>query len=280
MAIGLVIDATFASSSPTGALEGPNGIAESLHVSVEAANLVTTLFLLGYVCGPLVWAPLSEFYGRRWIFYITFLGYLIFNFLCAWAPNFAALLIGRWITGTFVSAPLSNVPGVLADIWPPMQRGNAMALFSAMCYIGPALGPVISGFFALDENWRWSFYVLIWLAAAAIPFMLTIPETFAPIILLKKAKRVRALKIPGYENVKAPVELTDRSLVSLYKVALTRPWRILIDPISLFCAIYLSVVYALLYMLFTIYPIVFQEKRGWNYGGGCFRRGFQLMIVC
>lgn len=52
--IVLVINATFASSSPTGALEGENGIAKGLHVSVEASNLVTTLFLLGYVFGPLM----------------------------------------------------------------------------------------------------------------------------------------------------------------------------------------------------------------------------------
>jgi hypothetical protein len=68
--------------------------------------------------------------------------------------------------------------------------------------------------------------------------------------------------------VKAPVEDNDRTLVGIYKVALTRPWIILFDPISLLCAIYLAFVYTLLYMLFTIYPIVFQEKRGWNSGVG------------
>ena len=54
----------------------------------------------------------------------------------------------------------------------------------------------------------------------------------------------------------------------MFHVALTRPWRILIDPISFAVAVYLAVVYALLYMLFTIYPIVFQQKRGWNSGVG------------
>jgi len=67
-----------------------------------------TLFLLGYCAGPLFWAPLSEFYGRRYIFYISFSIYNIFNFLCAWAPNFAAMLIARFITGTCASAALSN----------------------------------------------------------------------------------------------------------------------------------------------------------------------------
>ncbi|GAB7341290.1 hypothetical protein MBLNU457_7561t1 [Dothideomycetes sp. NU457] len=261
----LVVNATFASSSPSGALDS---LSQELHVSVEAAGLVVTLFLLGYCAGPLFWAPLSEFYGRRWIFYLTFILYIAFNFFCAFTPNFAGLLVGRFLTGTFASSSLSNAPGVLADIWGPVERGNAMALFSMMTFIGPALGPVIAGFLELKENWRWVFYVLLWLGGLTLIPMFTIPETLPAIVLQNKARRVRALKIPGYEDVKAPVEVTDRKLSHMYAVALTRPWKILVDPISFATAVYLSVVYALLYMLFTIYPIVFQQKRGWNSGVG------------
>ncbi|KAG9241059.1 major facilitator superfamily domain-containing protein [Calycina marina] len=264
----LVCNATFASSSPSGSLGGPNGIAVEFGVSAEVAGLVVTLFLLGYCFGPLFWAPLSEFYGRRWISYISFTGYIAFNFLCAWAPNFAALLIGRFLTGTFASAPLSNAPGVMVDIWPALERGNAMALFSMMTFVGPAIGPVISGFLELKKNWHWSFYVLIWLGAATALLLLTIPETYPPQVLLNKAKRIRAKKIPGFENVKAPIETSGKTLTSIFKVALSRPWIILFDTISLLIAIYVAFVYALVYMLFTIYPIVFQQQRGWNAGVG------------
>lgn len=264
-AILLVVNATFASSSPSGCF---GSISEQFGVSTEVAGLTITLFLLGYCAGPLIFAPLSEFYGRRWIFYISFALYLAFNFLCAFAPNLGALLVGRFLTGTFVSAPLSNAPGVLADLWDPLQRANAMAGFSAMVYVGPALGPVIAGFLELKEDWRWSFYVLLWLGGVTAIVMLTIPETYAPTVLYNKAKRIRMAKIPGYENVKAQAENSDRTLAGIYKLALTRPWIILFDPISLLCAIYMAVVYALLYMLFSIYPIVFQEKRGWNSGVG------------
>ncbi|RAL61455.1 hypothetical protein DID88_009384 [Monilinia fructigena] len=135
------------------------------------------------------------------------------------------------------SSPLSNSPGVLADIWGPVERGNAMALFSMMTFAGPALGPVISGFLELKRTGGGT-------------------------------SMIRALKIPGFEDVKTPVEASNRTLSQIFKIALTRPWQILIDPISFAVAIYLSVVYALLYMLFTIYPIIFQEKRGWNSGVG------------
>lgn len=114
ISVVLVVNATFASSSPSGCL---GSISKELHVSEEAAGLVITLFLLGYCAGPLIWAPLSEFYGRRWVFYLTFICYFAFNFVCAFTPNFGGLLAGRFLTGTFASAALSNAPGVLADIW-------------------------------------------------------------------------------------------------------------------------------------------------------------------
>lgn len=60
ISILLVINASFASSAPSANIAG---ISREFNVSAEAAGLVTTTFLLGYCAGPLVWAPLSEFYG-------------------------------------------------------------------------------------------------------------------------------------------------------------------------------------------------------------------------
>lgn len=263
VAISLVLNATFASSSPSGCIEG---IAEEFGVSLVVAGLVITLFLLGYCFGPLFFGPLSEFYGRRWIFYSTFVAYLAFNFLCAFAPNFGALLVGRFLTGTMASAALSNTPGVFADIWGVVERGNAMAVFSMITFAGPGTSPMISGFLQLKKNWRWSFYVLLWLGGLSLAFLITIPETHPATVLTNKAKRIRRRKIPGYENVQSPSEASNQKLGQIFKIALTRPWIILFDPISFLVALYISVTYTLLYMLFSIYPIVFKQMRGWNSG--------------
>lgn len=265
VALLLCVNSTFASSGPSGCLAS---ISRTFGVSEEVAGLVITLFLLGYCAGPLIFAPLSEFYGRRYVFCVTFTFYLAFQFLCAFAPNFASLLVGRFLTGTFASSALSNAPGVLADVWGPVERGNAMAIFSVMTFTGPALGPVVAGFLELKKDWRWIFYVLIWFSAIAELLIFTIPETYPPVVLINKARRIRATGIAEYQNIKAPAEAMNRKLSSIFAVALLRPWLILFDPISFLVAVYLSVVYTLLYMLFTIYPIVFQQKRHWNPGVG------------
>ena len=132
--MALVVNAAMTSSAPSGCLPS---IAEEFGVSLEAAGLTITLFLLGYCVGPLFFAPLSEFYGGRWIFYITFIFYMAFNFLCAWAPNFGALLVGRFLAGTFAAAPLSNLPGGPGGHLEPdraRQRHGCFCLYGLVCY--------------------------------------------------------------------------------------------------------------------------------------------------
>ena len=143
-----------------------------------------------------------------------------------------------------------------------------MILFSVATFVGPALGPVAAGFLELKKDWRWTLYMLLWLAAITEVLLLTLPETLSSIILLHRARRIRKISNQKTQQVQAPVEATDRSLVTIYKRSLTRPWIVLFDTISLLIAVYYAVVYTLLYMLFSIYPIVFQQKRGWNAGDG------------
>jgi Na+/melibiose symporter-like transporter len=83
----LMVSATVASSGPSGCFAG---ISEHFHKSQVETGLVITLYLLGFVAGPLVWAPLSEFYGRKIIFLGTFSGYFAFNFLCAFTNSWVS----------------------------------------------------------------------------------------------------------------------------------------------------------------------------------------------
>ncbi|KAI9158092.1 Major facilitator superfamily multidrug transporter mdrA [Paramyrothecium foliicola] len=259
VAVFLAFNGNVASSITSGST---NSITEEFGVSRVAASLTTTLFLLGYCAGPLVFAPLSEFYGRRWIFHATFLIYFAFTFLTAWPPNFGSLLVGRFLAGTFIAASLATAPGVLVDLWDSIDRGNAMAVYSGASWIGPALGPVLSGFFQLKKDWRWGMFACLWLGAFTIVLMLTIPETHSPTILQQNAKRARS---QGYD-VQSRGEANQPKLLHVYKTSMTRPWILLFDLISFLCCSYILVVFTLQFMLFSIYPIVFQDMRGWNAG--------------
>lgn len=257
----LTMNGNFASSITSGSL---NSITKEFKISEVAAALTTTLFLLGYCFGPFVFAPLSEYYGRKCIFRITHPLYMAFSFLCAFAPTFWALLLGRLLCGILMSATLTISPSIISDMWDGLERGNAMAIFSNAVWIGPCIGPIVSGCLALDHDWRWGFYVVLCCGGLVTPLMLIIPETYGPTILTTKAKSMRKENMSGYESVQSEFEASKSSVVEIFKDAASSPWSILFDPICFLCSLYMAIVFTLQYMLFGIYPIVFQDMRGWN----------------
>jgi len=235
--------------------------------SQEVATLTISLFVLGFAIGPLFWAPMSELYGRQRLFAITFAVFTAFNAGVCGSQNMATVIILRFFAGSFGSSPLTNAGGVIADMFPARQRGIATAIFAAAPFLGPALGPVIGGFLAESEGWRWlagflaafsGFVLFVGMAAA--------PETYTPVLLRERAKRLSKITGKVYRS-KWDVDRDTVSVGEAFKTALTRPWILLFrEPIVLLLSIYMAIIYGTLYMLFSAYPIVYEESRGWSPG--------------
>lgn len=155
--------------------------------------IYSILIFTQYCLGPLLWGPLSERYGRRIIFIISFVPYLGFTLGTALAPNIGAMLAFRFLAGTFAAAPLTNVGGLIADLWDANRRGIALSLFALAPFAGPAIGPTVSGAMAVrDVYWRWIFWVtLIFGGFCFGAFLLGMPEIFLPVLLHKEAKKLR-----------------------------------------------------------------------------------------
>ena len=101
-------------------------ISQEFHVGEEVSNLGTSLFLFGLGLGPLVWAPLSELYGRKPAVLIPTFIAAIFAFGCGAGKDIQTIMICRFFQGFFGSAPVTNTGGVLGDIWSAEQRGTAI----------------------------------------------------------------------------------------------------------------------------------------------------------
>lgn len=244
-------------------------IIEEFKISQEVATLGVSLFVLGFAIGPLLWAPLSELFGRQVLFIGTYAALTAFNAGCAGAQNAPTLIVLRFLAGAFGSSPLTNAGGAIADMFPAAERGLAMALFAAAPFLGPVLGPVIGGFLGMEAGWRWvmgllaAFSGTLWILGS-----LLVPETYAPVLLRKRAAKLS--KTTGKHYV-SKIDF-DRGKVTLgesLKVALSRPWILLFkEPIVLLLSVYMAIVYGTLYMLFGAFPIVFQQNRGWSQGVG------------
>lgn len=128
---------TFVSSAYTG---GIREIIRAFDVSQVVATLGVSLFVLGFAVGPLLWAPLSELYGRQKIFIVTYFALTAFNVGAACAQTMPALLVLRFFAGAFGSSPLTNAGGVIADMFSHTERGLASSLFGLAPFLGPAIG--------------------------------------------------------------------------------------------------------------------------------------------
>ncbi|KAG6910333.1 hypothetical protein DXG01_011401 [Tephrocybe rancida] len=255
---------TFASSAPTSTT---NAIKAQFNVSSEITYLITTVFLLGYTFGPLFWGPGSELVGRRPIFILTMCMYTIFTLGQALAQNIETLLITRFICGFFAVAPLTICGGVIADIWSAAGRGPAMSMFTASVFLGPVIGPIVGGYIIESSLvWRWVFWVMmIFAGACTILVIVAIPETYAPVILLKKAKRLRKEDPVANKAIHAEHEKQDWSIKGVVHRTLFRPFHMLfMEPVLVLITIYLSLVYGLLYALFQAFPIIFIQRRGFT----------------
>ena len=178
---------------------------------------------------------------------------------CALAPNWPAFLVFRLFCGTFASAPIAIVTGVLADIYDnPVTRGRAMAMFMVMTLLGPLFAPIVSGYCSTTIGWRWAFWIgLIYAGCSLVPILFFLPETYGPILLRDRAVRMR--KADPKLNIVAPHELEKKDLRELVTVVLTRPVRmILFEMIVTSVCAYLALVYAIFYMTFQAYPLIFQ----------------------
>ncbi|KAI1119135.1 MFS transporter [Nemania sp. NC0429] len=261
--LALASNSTLGSSLPSGA---SHYLSKEFNVSsAEQLALPNSVYLIGYVFGPPLFSPLSEMHGRRIVMLSTFFGFIVFTLACALAPTWLALLVFRFLSGAFASAPITVVGGIFADIYDdPVKRGQAIALIG-LTSLGPIIGPIISGFVS-PVSWRWTFWVGLIIAGATWPLVLVLPETYPPVILLRRAKQMRAASPNQAQNVYAPIELEDNGWKHTVTVKLARPVVMFKEPIVFCTCLYLALQFGIFYIFFQVYPIVFQGIYKFNDG--------------
>lgn len=131
MGVILAFDALSASMGSSIFSSATLPVASEFGVGREVGTLGTSLFVFGYAFGPLMWAPISELYGRRPPLVIAAFGFSIFTIAVAVAKDIQTVMICRFFAGLCGSSPLAIVAAVFADMFSNEHRGLAVAVFSA-----------------------------------------------------------------------------------------------------------------------------------------------------
>ncbi|KAM4062962.1 major facilitator superfamily protein [Hirsutella rhossiliensis] len=243
---------------------------EKMEAEFHNSRIVSVLglstFVLGISFGPMFLSPLSEFYGRRPIYLVAWTTYLVWLIPQAVTKHVAVLLVFRFMDGFAGSAFLAVSGGTVGDLFAKDELHAPMAFFSMSPFIGPSLGPLVGGFINYNVDWRWTYYVLIiWTFALWVAIIFFVPETYHPILLRNKARRLRAET--GDDRWIVPADMVERSVTRAVGRSLLRPFQLLIfEPMCLNLCIFSALLLGILYLFFGAFPLVFGTNHGFNLG--------------
>jgi EmrB/QacA subfamily drug resistance transporter len=134
---------------------------------------VVTAYLLASTATTPLWGKLGDLYGRKTLFQVCIVIFLIGSVLCGQAHGMTELISFRALQGVGGGGLMVLAMAVIADVVPPRDRGRYQGLIGAVFGVSSVLGPLLGGFLVDNLSWRWVFYVnlpvgLVALAVIAI----------------------------------------------------------------------------------------------------------------
>ncbi len=131
----------------------------SLSATLDQITWVLTSYIVAAAIftAPVGW--LAARFGRKNLFILCLVGFTAASMLCGIAQTLPQMVVFRLLQGVFGAALVPLSQAVMLDIYPPHQRGSAMAIWGVGVMVGPILGPTLGGFLTEEYNWRWVFFV-------------------------------------------------------------------------------------------------------------------------
>ena len=131
--------------------------------NLGASNDQSTWVLTSYLVSNAIILPISGWLagtlGRKRFFMICLAVFTISSLLCGLAPTLGLLLLFRVLQGAGGGGLQPMAQAILADTFPPQQRGLAFALYGITAIMAPTIGPTLGGWITFNYSWRWIFFI-------------------------------------------------------------------------------------------------------------------------
>ena len=136
-------------------------IAGSFSISDDESLWIVTMFLIAssILLPATDWC--SNVFGRKKFFLFCVALFGISAIICALAPSFEVMLLGRILQGLGGGCLLPLSQAILLESYPKHRQGEAMAIFSTGVTIAPIIGPILGGWLTTDFSWNWVFFVSV-----------------------------------------------------------------------------------------------------------------------
>lgn len=225
------------------------------------ATLGVTVYMAGMALGP-CFSSLAELTGRKCVYIIGFIIYIALQLLTVLGKNMQMLIIGRAFTGFGGGMLITTAFGTISDLFSQEKMGSPMVMISMAPFLGPVVSPLISSFVSEILSFQWVFRIMvIWSGVMAILVLSIVPETYGPVLLARKAKRIR--KQTKNQNFQAPLD-KERKFLGFFKT-LFRPFVMLFsDGVLFYFCFFAGLLNGIIYSFFTAFPYVFQTVYKWQ----------------
>jgi DHA2 family multidrug resistance protein len=131
--------------------------------NLAASNDESTWVLTSYLVSNAIVLPISGWLagalGRKRFFMICLFLFTVTSLLCGIAPSLGLLLFYRVLQGAGGGGLQPMAQAILADTFPPQQRGLAFALYGVTAVVAPTIGPTLGGWITFNYSWRWIFFI-------------------------------------------------------------------------------------------------------------------------
>lgn len=232
-------------------------LSEAFNVSISVINATVSVFMAVFAFAPILWASWADFGGRKTLYLISLLIFLIANILLTFLPaNIVSLFILRIFQAFGASSVMSLGAGTIADVIEPKHRGKAISIFMLGPQLGPIIGPVLS-IVSSDGNWRWSFGIISILSIIGyILILVMLPETLRYLVGTGEQYKSKWFVKPRFIQKK----LVDNPLYPKPpKPSLKVYWKLLkFLPIAL-CSFNAGLLFASFYALSVTFTQVLKE---------------------
>ena len=135
--------------------------------SDQISWVLTSYLISSAICMPLT-GYFSDVLGRKRFLLISICGFVVASALCGISRTLAEIVICRLLQGVFGAALVPLSQAIMADAYPPNERGKAMALWGLGVMVGPVLGPTLGGWLTDVASWRWTFYINVPVGALSL----------------------------------------------------------------------------------------------------------------
>jgi len=131
--------------------------------NLGASNDESTWVLTSYLVSNAIVLPISGWLagalGRKRFFMICVAVFTLSSFLCGLAPSLELLLFFRVLQGAGGGGLQPMAQAILADTFPPEERGLAFAVYGITAVMAPTIGPTLGGWLTFNYSWRWIFFI-------------------------------------------------------------------------------------------------------------------------